>query len=141
MKTEIIYGLEDLPEIVKKLSEELKGCSIIALTGELGAGKTTFVKQLLARWGVQDEVLSPTFTYVNCYQNQAGLRFFHFDLYRIEKINQFFSLGFDEYLGESGSVCIIEWPAVINSLLQGPGVANLQIKHIVGGRRRMVIEK
>lgn len=141
MKTEIIYGLEDMPELLEKLSKDLEGYSIIALTGELGAGKTTFVKQLLAHWGVQEEVLSPTFTYVNCYQNQAGLRFFHFDLYRIEKIDQFFSLGFDEYLGELGSVCIIEWPAIINNLLQAPEVVHLQIKHVVDGRRRMVIEK
>jgi tRNA threonylcarbamoyladenosine biosynthesis protein TsaE len=137
MKQEIIYNLEQLPEVAQKLATELKDYSIVTLTGELGAGKTTLAKELLRNWGVQGEVLSPTFTYVNCYKNEQGAKFFHFDLYRIQNLDTFFELGFDEYLGQPNSLCLIEWPQVIDSLLKD-GVVSFQIEHLSDDKRKLI---
>lgn len=137
MKQEIIYNLEQLSEVAKELAVSLEECSIVTLTGELGAGKTTLAKELLRNWGVQGEVLSPTFTYVNCYENAQGRRFFHFDLYRIDSLDTFFELGFDEYLGQPNSLCLIEWPQVIDSLLKN-GICNLKIEHLSDNRRKLI---
>ena len=138
MKQELNYKLDELPEVVAKLSEQLKNQSVVALIGELGAGKTTLVKALLKAWGVTEDVTSPTFTYVNCYQNAAGKRFFHFDLYRISKLDDFLSQGFDEYLQQSNALCLIEWPQVIKPLLKS-GYSCLRIEHSPGDGRKMVV--
>ena len=117
MKQVILYTIEQLSQVVQNLTQDIKDFSIITLTGDLGAGKTTLVKKLLAEWGVQEEILSPTFTYVNCYKNDQGQKIFHFDCYRITNLNQFLEFGFDEYLNEPGAICLIEWPQVVQPLL------------------------
>ena len=138
---DIVYHLNDLPKLVVDLAKEFKNFPIIALKGDLGAGKTTLVKSLLNEWGVKDEVLSPTFTYVNCYKNDSGERFCHFDLYRIETLQQFLSLGFDEYLADSEIRCIVEWPQVIERLIESLPVINITIEHALGETRRLIIEQ
>lgn len=91
---------------------ELRPHSVLALSGDLGAGKTTFVQGLAEGLGVQDPVQSPTFVLLNIYQN----RLFHFDLYRLKQPSDFTSLGFEEYF-QSGGICAIEWPDRIQGLL------------------------
>lgn len=143
MKQELFYTLEQLSQVVQKLTQDLKGASVITLTGDLGAGKTTLVKKLLASWGVQEQILSPTFTYVNCYKNDQGQKIFHFDCYRITNLNQFIELGFDEYLNEPGAICLIEWPGLIKPLLDQmqPGqVFNLEIVHVSDVQRKLIIK-
>ena len=140
MKSEILYTLDQLPQVAQELAGDLKGYRIITLTGDLGAGKTTLVKRLLREWGIKDEILSPTFTYVNCYKNDAGGKIFHFDLYRIANLDQFLELGFDEYLSEPNSICLIEWPQVIEPILDGQ-VCRLEIMHISDSQRKLIIKK
>lgn len=143
MNQQIIYTLSQLPQVAQSITKKFKNFKIITLTGDLGAGKTTLVKELLRQWGVQDEILSPTFTYVNCYKNDQGQKIFHFDLYRITNLDQFFELGFDEYLVEPGSICLIEWPQVINALLAElpkDQVCNLEIVHVSNDQRKLVIK-
>lgn len=117
MKQTLEYSLDEVPHIAKKLKELLHNCSVLTLTGPLGAGKTTLVKELLKEYGVQDRVTSPTFTYVNLYENSDEERFYHFDLYRIKTLQDFIEAGFPEYLYQRGSLAIIEWPEVILPLL------------------------
>ena len=92
--------------------------NIITLVGSVGAGKTTLTKELLQQAGVTGIVTSPTFAYVNSYHTPTGKRIHHFDLYRIDSVDSFLMNGFDEYLHDTASICIIEWPEVIESLLQ-----------------------
>ena len=114
-KKEIIYSLDDL--VIQELKNAMATCQVFAITGPLGAGKTTTIKALLRSCGVAGTITSPTFTYVNEYTNDQGERFYHFDLYRIGTVEEFQSQGFDEYLYQGQSWSFIEWPEVIMSLL------------------------
>jgi tRNA threonylcarbamoyladenosine biosynthesis protein TsaE len=143
MNQPIIYTLLQLPQIAQDLIQKFKDAKIITLTGDLGAGKTTLVKELLRQWGVQDEILSPTFTYVNCYKNDQGQKILHFDLYRITNLDQFLELGFDEYLSDPGVVCLIEWPQVIERLLNElpkKQVCGIEIVHLSDEQRQLIIK-
>ena len=127
----ITYQQSDLQELVATtILPLLKNYGIFALTGPLGAGKTTLVKELLFQAGVTDVVTSPTFAYVNTYKTPSGHIFHHFDLYRLGNIEEFFAAGFDEYLHEPGAVCLIESPEIIAPLLQETGrTCTLALEH------------
>ena len=114
----IYYNLDQIDKVVQFLHECAEDYSIFALRGSLGAGKTTLIKALLASFDVKDPITSPTFTYVNRYANSSGKLFYHFDLYRLRGLDEFLDLGFDEYLSECKAVSFIEWPEVIEPILQ-----------------------
>ncbi len=116
-KKTIIYSLDEIPGVVKQLSELLNHCKVMTIIGPLGAGKTTMVQSLLRAQGIDEVIMSPTFTYVNAYKNQRGQTFYHFDLYRINSEAEFLSQGFEEYLYAGNSWALIEWPEVIAPLL------------------------
>ena len=102
------------------------GKRIILLTGELGAGKTTFVKHFLNSYLKEPiEVDSPTFSIVNTYASE-GRSFHHFDLYRLDSLEEIEDIGLMEYL-ESGSLCFIEWPEKIAEFLPTEDVLTLNI--------------
>ena len=107
---------ESTQELGRKLGEKLSNGSVVAFFGDLGAGKTTFIKGLVAgATGIDPkEVNSPTFTYLNIYTGRTIV--YHFDLYRFQRPEEFFALGFDEYFQEGG-ICCIEWAERIVSLL------------------------
>ena len=90
--------------------------NIFAFFGEMGVGKTTFIKALCKKLGVEDIVNSPTFTIVNEYQSAKGFPIYHFDFFRIDKEKEAFDIGIDEYFSGKG-LCLIEWPEKISSLL------------------------
>ena len=112
------YTLENLAAIVDELYGLKQKCKIFTLTGDLGAGKTTLVKALLKRFGVHEPVTSPTFSYVNTYTNAQNEKLHHFDLYRLSNSDEFLHAGFDEFLYEPHSWVFIEWPAIVEPLLQ-----------------------
>lgn len=89
---------------------------VYAFEGSLGAGKTTFVKQLCKEMGVEDVVNSPTFAIVNVYAGKGGEDLYHFDCYRLNSADEARDFGAEDYL-YSGSYCFVEWPDVISSLL------------------------
>lgn len=97
---------------------------IFAFVGPLGVGKTTLIKEILRQQGVVETVDSPTFGYVRSYIGKYQQRFNHFDLYRIESIEGFQALGFDEYLYAQNEYCFIEWPEVIYPLLERDSIKN-----------------
>ncbi|MFZ5954035.1 MAG: tRNA (adenosine(37)-N6)-threonylcarbamoyltransferase complex ATPase subunit type 1 TsaE [Candidatus Dependentiae bacterium] len=114
---EFIIGKNQLPEVVDFLMNLKKRYPIITFTGPLGAGKTTLVQLFLKRCGVQETITSPTFTIMNSYHNNKGETFYHFDLYRLTNLDDFFQGGFEEYLYQPNSVVCIEWPEIIMPFL------------------------
>jgi tRNA threonylcarbamoyladenosine biosynthesis protein TsaE len=93
---------------------------VIAFYGKMGAGKTTFIKALCEELGVEDVITSPTFAIVNEYSLPLGGRLegalYHFDFYRIKKIEEVYDMGYEDYF-YSGNLCLIEWPELIEDLL------------------------
>lgn len=98
--------------------EAADGCSVIAFHGEMGAGKTTIISALAKALGVAaDEISSPSFSIVNEYRSDATAELiYHFDLYRLQSIDQAVEIGVEDYF-DSGSLCLIEWPDIIDPLL------------------------
>lgn len=123
----IIYTLDQLPAVVHDIKKLINDTRVITLTGDLGAGKTTLVRMLLQSYGVEQAVTSPTFSYLNLYQNGEGLTFYHFDLYRIDTLDDFVQAGFAEYLYQPNTICLIEWPTVIAELLSEYDTMHIRI--------------
>jgi len=117
-KKKYIYGLDDLSTVVDELRQLLEHYRVLTLEGPLGAGKTTLVQELLRAAGVADTVTSPTFTYLNSYEDERGRTYHHFDLYRLGSLDEFLSAGFGEHLQGEDSFALIEWPAIVMPLLQ-----------------------
>lgn len=117
MKKEFqIHGVEALTEVSDYLMSLRDEADIIAFYGSMGAGKTTLIKNLCHRMGVTDEVNSPTFAIVNEYATAEGESVYHFDFYRIKKLEEAYDIGFENYF-YSGNLCLIEWPEMIEPLL------------------------
>ncbi|MBU5256012.1 tRNA (adenosine(37)-N6)-threonylcarbamoyltransferase complex ATPase subunit type 1 TsaE [Tissierella praeacuta] len=109
-----LEGLEETKELGIKLGNILKSGDIVCLNGELGAGKTTLTKSIGLGLGVTDYITSPTFALINEYNGRVPV--YHFDVYRLENVEEIYDLGFDEYFYGKG-VCIIEWAEKIERLL------------------------
>ena len=108
-QTSHIEKIEDWQKVVDVVLPNLKH-NILLLKGNLGAGKTTFSQFLLKNLGSTDEVSSPTYAIVNEYNSPKG-KVFHFDLYRLKKIEEAYDFGIEEYL-DNAFLCIIEWPEI-----------------------------
>ena len=111
-----INNIEDLSQVSDLLIELRDKSNIIALYGTMGAGKTTLIKNLCKKLGVQDEVNSPTFALVNEYQTDTLDSIFHFDFYRIKSLEEVFDIGYEDYF-YGGSLCLLEWPELIDPLM------------------------
>jgi tRNA threonylcarbamoyladenosine biosynthesis protein TsaE len=109
----------ELFEVAKELLDFADSQKIFCLFGEMGAGKTTFVKALCKALGVLDLVSSPTFSIVNEYATEKDEAVFHFDFYRIRNLEEAYDIGYENYFF-SGDYCFIEWPEKIESLLNFP---------------------
>lgn len=110
----ILSGLKETEEFGIKLGKILKGGDILCLNGDLGAGKTTLTKSIGLGLGVDDYITSPTFALINEYSGRNPV--YHFDVYRLENVEELYDLGFDEYFYSNG-VSIIEWADKIEKLL------------------------
>jgi len=112
----VVKTVNSLPAAAAALLEEHKASRIFAIYGEMGAGKTTFIKEICRTLGCLDTAVSPTFTLINEYFRPDNDPVYHFDFYRIERITEVFDFGIEEYLtGEF--YCFLEWPEKIESLL------------------------
>ena len=105
-----------LRDAARHFLRETAGTRIFAFYGQMGSGKTTFIKALCHEMGVTDTVTSPTFTLINEYRRPGGLPVFHFDFYRIKDISEVLDFGIEEYF-DSNSPCFMEWPELIEPLL------------------------
>jgi tRNA threonylcarbamoyladenosine biosynthesis protein TsaE len=111
-----IDSLEHIHSVAKKFMEANEGQTVFAFYGAMGAGKTSFIKAICEVLGVKDVINSPTFAIVNDYELPDGESVYHFDFYRINKLEEAYDLGYEEYF-YSGDYCFIEWPEKIESLL------------------------
>lgn len=124
-------------ELGKKFGEKLLQNSVVCFFGDLGAGKTTFIKGLAAGvlGGEADEVSSPTFTYLNVYHGIKTL--YHFDLYRLRDADEFLSMGFDEFF-DAGGISCLEWAEKIARLIPD-GAITVKMCHLGGDQRTVEI--
>ncbi len=110
----ISHNENETKNFAKKLASYLNIGDIIILSGELGAGKTKFTEGFLSYFGLENEISSPTFTIVNEYKNN-NITIFHFDVYRLEDVDEFYAIGGEEYF--NSGICIIEWGEYIREAL------------------------
>ncbi len=110
-----ISSLEELPGVAEKLISFAADERIFLFYGEMGAGKTTLIKEMCRTLGVKNTVSSPTFSIVNEYESDAGV-IFHFDFYRLKNETEALDLGYEDYF-YSGNYCFVEWPGKIPGLI------------------------
>lgn len=112
-----IKDLDHIEEAAREFIGQMGDDTVFAFYGKMGAGKTTFIKALCKLLGVEDEVNSPTFAIINEYRSQTTAELiYHFDFYRIKKLEEVYDLGYEDYF-YSGALCFIEWPELIEELL------------------------
>lgn len=116
MKELKISSLDELKSVAEAVIESLDGRNVVAFCGTMGAGKTTLISAIMEYLGSDDTVTSPTFALVNQYGTAASDTVYHFDFYRINRIEEVFDMGYEEYF-YSGDLCLIEWPELIEELL------------------------
>lgn len=114
-KTVLLKTEEDTMALGVELADCILPGDVLALTGNLGAGKTTLTKAVAAALGIKENIASPTFTIIAEY-DQGRLPFYHFDVYRVNDEEELFEIGFQEYIDGKG-VCVIEWADLIKEML------------------------
>lgn len=110
-----INSIDEIAQAARDFKAAIGDHRVIAFHGEMGAGKTTFIKALCAEFGVTDNVASPTFAIINEYLAGDGSTIYHFDLYRIETIADLQNIGVEDYF-YSGNFCLVEWPELAEPL-------------------------
>ena len=138
METETIYLLPDvgaLPEVAQQFIQEvLPWGDVFAFYAPMGTGKTTFIKTLCEALGVEDVINSPTFSIINEYRAEpSGELIYHFDCYRLERLSDALNLGVEDYL-QSGALCFIEWPEVLEDILPADTVRIILTEQEDGSR-------
>lgn len=118
--------LEHLPQVAQQIIAEGEAVHLWAFYGEMGAGKTTLVKEICNQLQVVDEVSSPSYSIVNEYKTKDGKTVFHFDFYRIKTIHEVYDIGYEDYFF-SNNICLIEWPENIEQLLEHENVLRISI--------------
>lgn len=112
-----IKDIDHINEAAQTFVEHIGNHRVFAFYGSMGAGKTTFIKAVCEALGVEDVITSPTFAIVNEYTSlTTGDTIFHFDFYRIKKLEEVYDMGYEEYF-YSGGLCFIEWPELVEGLL------------------------
>ncbi|MFA7583803.1 MAG: tRNA (adenosine(37)-N6)-threonylcarbamoyltransferase complex ATPase subunit type 1 TsaE [Proteiniphilum sp.] len=111
-----ITDLKNIRKAAGTFLTEMGNNKVFAFYGSMGAGKTTFIKALCEEMGVTETVSSPTFAIINEYRDKTGTPLFHFDFYRINKLEEAFDFGYEDYF-YSGNLCFIEWPELVESIL------------------------
>lgn len=133
-----INTLADLPAAAREFLQAIGERRIIVFYGEMGAGKTTFIKALCDVLQVDDVVNSPTFAIVNEYRSQLlGEPVYHFDFYRIRRQSEVIDLGFDDYLS-SGYLCLMEWPELVEELLPDDTL-RVRLRELPDGSRELTV--
>ncbi|KGF21890.1 MAG: tRNA (adenosine(37)-N6)-threonylcarbamoyltransferase complex ATPase subunit type 1 TsaE [Prevotella bivia] len=130
-----ISKLEEINEAAKLFISTIGKDNVFAFYGKMGAGKTTFIKAICEELGVEDVITSPTFAIVNEYTDGKGSPIYHFDFYRIKKLDEVYDMGYADYF-DSGNLCFLEWPELIEDLLP-ENVVKVTIEETEGSCRRI----
>ena len=135
-----IDNIDSIREAARQFVAATGENTVFAFYGKMGAGKTTFIKAVCEELGVEDVITSPTFAIVNEYRSDTtGELIYHFDFYRIKKIEEVYDMGYEDYI-YSGALCFIEWPELIEELLPTDAV---KVNITVGedGCRKVVVNE
>ena len=111
-----IDSLDTIHEAAKEFLQNMGDGKVFAFYGKMGAGKTTFIKAICEELGVNDVITSPTFAIVNEYTADNDTPIYHFDFYRIKKLEEVYDMGYEDYF-YSGNLCLLEWPELIEDIL------------------------
>ncbi len=111
-----INSIEEIDKAAAEFVEQMGENTVFAFYGKMGAGKTTFIKSVCEALGVTDVINSPTFAIVNEYMDGEGYPIYHFDFYRIKRVQEVLDIGYEDYV-YSGNVCFMEWPELIEDIL------------------------
>ena len=133
----LVCDEDETASVAKSFTDQLMLGDIVLLSGELGSGKTTFVKYVCQSWNIQN-VSSPSFAIVNEYQGNKKV--YHFDFFRIKKIEELYDIGFSDYLNDSDAVTFIEWAELYKEILPSH-IFNINIAFEEDGKREIIIEK
>ena len=128
-----IRSLSELNKVAEKFIEAHPADRLFAFYGKMGSGKTTFIKALCEKLQVIDYVTSPTFALINVYETEQSNEIYHFDFYRINRLEELYDLGYEEYFF-SDRYCFVEWPELIEPLLP-PNTVKIAITEIENGSR------
>lgn len=134
---------KETQKLGEKLATDLKGGQILALYGELGSGKTTFVQGLARGLGIRRRIISPTFVFIRQYpvtDHRSLITFYHVDLYRIDKIEDTRGLGLEEILSDPGDVTAIEWAEKIKKILPKKRI-DIYFEYVKNNQRRIKINE
>ena len=133
-----ITSLDGIRDAARQFVAQMGDNTVFAFYGKMGAGKTTFIKAVCEELGVTDVINSPTFAIVNEYRSDTtGELIYHFDFYRIKKLDEVYDMGYEDYF-YSGALCFIEWPELIEDLLPGDAV-NVHISEAEDGSRTVIL--
>lgn len=132
-----ISSLDELDKVAEAVIDSLNGRTVVAFDAPMGAGKTTLISRIAALLGAEDSVTSPTFAIVNQYEGKERT-IYHFDMYRIERVEEALDFGSEEYLS-SGELCLVEWPENIEPLLPDDTMV-VRIKILSDTARRFEIQ-
>ena len=135
MKKIEIDSLSELGSVAEEILSALGERRVVLLRGGMGAGKTTLVSRIAAKLGAEDTVTSPTFALVNESEGREGT-IYHFDFYRINRVEEVFDLGYEEYF-YSGELCFVEWPEMVEGLLPDDA---MQVRITVGDDQKRIFE-
>ena len=116
-----IQDIDHIREAAREFIKHIGQRRVFAFYGKMGAGKTTFVKAICEELGVKDVITSPTFAIINEYGLPDGDSLYHFDFYRIKKLEEVYDMGYEDYF-YSGALCFLEWPELIEELLPSDAV-------------------
>ena len=117
-----IKSLDAIHEAAREFIKNMGKGHVFAFYGKMGAGKTTFIKAICEELGVEDVITAPTFAIVNEYHTTTNDVIYHFDFYRIKKLEEVYDMGYEEYF-YSGALCFLEWPELIEEILPEDAVA------------------
>lgn len=130
-----IKSLDTIHETAKEFVKGMGEGKVFAFYGKMGAGKTTFIKALCEVLGVEDVITSPTFAIINEYTDGKGDPIYHFDFYRIKKLEEVYDMGYEDYF-YSGNLCLLEWPELIEDILP-ENVIKVTIEEQPDGTRKL----
>lgn len=133
-----IKSLSEINKAAKEVLQMIGKSRIICFYGSMGAGKTTLIKAICNELGVTDNVTSPTFALINEYRDRNSQPIYHFDFYRINKIEEVYDFGYEEYFYKSEGICLIEWPELIEDILPSDDVCKISITAKPDGLRTVI---